>query len=73
MPAAPSRMNWNSFVQNSRTAPVGSLSEPVIVFWVLPDRLEIGAEHEGGAVDQEDMVAGLDGTRDEGHGRPGLS
>ncbi len=32
----------------------------VIVLGVLVDRLEIGAEDEGRAIDQEDMVAGLD-------------
>ena len=50
-----------SLVQNSRTAPVGSPSEAVIVFRVLVHRLEIGAEDEGRAVDQEDVVAGADG------------
>ena len=34
-----------------------------IVLAVLVDRLEVGAEHEGGAVDQEDVVAGADAGR----------
>ena len=33
----------------------------VIVFGVLVDRLEIGAEDEGRAIDQKDVVAGLEG------------
>ena len=43
--------------------PVGA----VIVFLILPDRLEIGAEDEGRAVDEKDVVAGADGTG-LGHG-----
>ena len=44
--------------------PVGT----VIVFLILPDRLEIGAKDEGRAVDEKDVVAGADGTGSLGHG-----
>ena len=36
--------------------------DPGVVLRILIHGLEVGAEDEGGAVDQEDMVAGSDGT-----------
>ena len=43
--------------------PVGA----VVIFRILPDRLEIGAKDERRAVDQEDMAAGADWFMREGH------
>ena len=45
--------------------PVGA----VVVFLILPDRLEIGAEDERRAVDEKDVIAGADGTMGLGHAR----
>ena len=39
----------------------------VIIFRVLPDRLEIGAKDEGRAVDEEDVIAGFHGAMMQGH------
>ena len=44
--------------------PVG----PIIVLLILPDRLVIGAEDEGRAVDEKNVVAGADRTVGLGHG-----
>ena len=40
----------------------------VVVFLILPDRLEIGAEDERRAVDEKNVIAGADGTMGLGHG-----
>ena len=66
-PAAPSRTNCRQLGAEQPHRAGRQAVGAVIIFRVLPDRLEIGAKDEGRAVDEKDMAAGADGFMREGH------
>jgi hypothetical protein len=45
----------------------GQLVGAIIIFRVLPDRLEIGAKDKGRSVDKKDVIASLNRTVTEAH------